>query len=402
MTTFPSRFAPLLDSLRNVAPRRGPQFDLITQSRSALGQDDRIPPLMPRLVIPMQDNTEEVAVYNRTFERGQFLSRQENWEELGRLIRDSDRTRSATPGGVPLSRVLAAGARHDAVQAAVDEVENQNEVGARASIEALTEVQEEYMDDHGVAVAVALAHVDIAWAWRGEDPWYELPTVNKGAFYAHFRAAARIIDNFDAFELDAPSLAAVRCTLLPAERRPDLRVADDYEDLIDLDPGSPVHMRDLGVNLLPAWYGSYERLEIEATRTASRTADIWGSGGYTWTYLDALLVDDTAFDHVQPDLFVAGMRDILTRAPSQHNANMMAAFCGRIVPQRGAMSPARATIARAMCWVLKHHLREVHPLIWMQTPGLQLQPDPLPVEREAQKRGRVRALSVLTEHFAGE
>jgi hypothetical protein len=402
MTTFPSKFAPLLDSLRSVAPRRGPQFDLITRNRSAPGQDDRLPPLVPRLVIPMQDRTDEVEEYNSHFDKGQFLSRQENWTELGRLIRESDKARSATPGGVPVSRVLAAGARHDAVQAAVDEVEAQNERGARASIDALTEVNEEYPDDHGVAMAVSLAHVDIAWAWRGEGHWHQLPTVNKGAFYAHFRAAARILDDFDAFELDAPSLASVRCTLLPAERRPDLRVADDFEDLIDLDPECPLHMRDLGVNLLPDWYGSYERLEIEANRTASRTADIWGTGGYAWTYLDALLIDDAAFDAVEPEFFVSGMRDILERRPTQHIANLLAALCGRITAPRAPKHDVRSYIAQSMRWILNDYLREVHPLVWMETPGLQMQPDPLPEGREAQKRGRVRALSVLTEHFALE
>ena len=401
MPTLPTRLSPLLSGLKTVA--QGQAHPLRMMMRG-LGQepDEHIPPLLPRLVIPMRDSTEDMVTYNRYFEQGQFLSRQENWAELGKLIRNFDRRRIGTPGGTPVSEVLAAGARADAVTAAVNAVAHFDEAGARVPLNALEDVLEDNSEDHGVALVVALAHIDIGLTWRGDCPVSKLPTLNKGAFHAHFKAAARILDRFNAFELDAPSLSAARCALLAADPSPDRRVADDYEDLIDLDPANPHHMRALGLVLLPRRFGSYPRLEAEARRTALRTRDLWGAGGYTWVYLDALATDSGAFSSVDGELFVEGLHDILTRHPDQHTANLMAAFTGHRLSQHVDDGSAYARIARCFDWIVKDHLREVHPLMWMDSDHQNRPPAPQPHDREVQKRGRVRALSALAEHFAPE
>ncbi len=38
----------------------------------------------------------------------------------------------------------------------------------------------------------------------------------------------------------------------------------------------------------PAAFGSWEMLERQARRTAERTRDLWGAGGYAWVYIGAL------------------------------------------------------------------------------------------------------------------
>ena len=69
-------------------------------------------------------------------------------------------------------------------------------------------------------------------------------------------------------------------------------MSDEYERLITLDPHNQRHMRAMGSHLLPRWFGSYEELELQALRTAARTQDIWGAGGYTWVQFDAIALDD--------------------------------------------------------------------------------------------------------------
>lgn len=400
MPTLAAKLSPFLNGLRLIRAPRMPHLHLVQKARRDRYADEHIPPLMPRLVIPMCDRTEDVRAHNRFFEQGQFLSRQESWAELGELIRNFDQRRVTTPGGTPVAAVLAAGARADAVEAAVAAVHRLDDSGARDTLLALEDILEDNSEDHGVALVVALAHIDIGWAWRGESWGTELPPLNKGGFYSHFDAATRIIDHFDPFELDAPTLAAARCALLAAERRPDQRVADDYEDLIDLDPASPGHMRAMGMHLLPRWFGNYEQLELQARRTAARTIDLWGAGGYTWVYLDALALDDGAFHLLDPELFIEGMCDILALHPGQHTANQFAAFTGQALSGWSEPASTRARVAGCFDWIARDFLREVHPVVWMQEVTPVLHPSALPSDRDAQRKGRVRALSALAEHFA--
>ena len=60
----------------------------------------------------------------------------------------------------------------------------------------------------------------------------------------------------------------------------DLRVFDDYNELIDLDPTTPLHFRNFGRHLVPQFLGDYATLEREAARMRDEMHDIWGSGAY--------------------------------------------------------------------------------------------------------------------------
>jgi len=335
--------------------------------------------------------------------RGQFLARQERWQDLGAEIRRHDSARRATPGGSALADLLAYGARADVVrpiEAALADPGLMAAHAPRAGLSALEGVLAEHADDYGVALVVAHAHIDIGWAWRGQGWRTEVPDRHRQAFQRHFDRAGEILDRFDAFGLDSPALAAARCALLPASPEPQSRVADDYEDLIDLDPGNPRHMRGLGNHLLPRWFGDYDQLELEARRSAARTGDIWGAGGYTWVHLDALTVDPGAFLRLDVPFFVDGMRDILTHRPDEHVANLWAAFCAVTLAQprydAAPIAPAVRQVRSALDWILRDHLTEVHPLVW----GIAARPGQASGTREDMARlGRDFALARIARHF---
>lgn len=339
--------------------------------------------------------SEEEDVHHDLFESGLHLARQDDWATLGDRIRTADAHRKLTPGGVPVADILAEGARADAVTAATRAVSAGDELMAASIMNDMTQVLEETAGDHGVAYVIAMAHIDIGWAWRGEGWQQDISAAHRAAFFRHFKAASALIDTFDAFELDSPMLASARCALLAAETQPRSRASDDYEDLIDLAPGVAKYMRALGNHMLPRWFGSYERLEHEARRTMERTSDIWGAGGYTWTYFDALTVDDDAFGLLDGALFCQGIRDILERRSDQHTVNGFAAYAGTALEPEGVNSDARTRIAACFDWIVTDHLHEVHPRIWYAAKGVwatRLE------DQDRLAKGRQRALAALERH----
>ena len=62
---------------------------------------------------------------------------------------------------------------------------------------------------------------------------------------------------------------------------------DDYNELIDLDPATPLHFHNFGRHLVPQFLGDYATLEREAARMRDEMHDIWGSGAYAWMYMEA-------------------------------------------------------------------------------------------------------------------
>ena len=352
----------------------------------------------PKSDLPMLVSSEEEDVHHALFEAGLYMARQDAWGTLGERIRSADAARRLTPGGVPEAEILAEGARADAVTAASRAVLLHDELGAASIMNEMQLVLEETPQDHAVAYVIAMAHVDIGWAWRGEGWRQDIPAAHRAAFFRHFRSAASLIDPYDAFELDSPMLASVRCALLAAETQPRTRASDDYEDLIDLAPGVAKYMRALGNHMLPRWFGSYERLDHEARRTMERTADVWGSGGYAWTYFDALTVDDEAFALLDGNLFCRGLRDILDRRSDQHTVNSFAAYTGTALEPEGVNLEARARIADCFDWIVTDHLREVHPRIWYAAKGVwatRLE------DQDRIAKGRQRASAALDRHARG-
>ena len=341
-------------------------------------------------------------------DRGQKLARQEDWEELSRQIQYADDCRLSTPGGESASMLLAFGARSDVVAAAEDAIADGMPPDP-CGIEALEEVQADFYGDHCCALVVAMAHIDIGWAWRtAERTKAHEESECQRRWLQHFNRARDILAPHDGIDLDAPSLAAAQCALTAAVRQKEHRVADDYEKLINLDPDGHRHMRALGQHLLPAYFGSYEVLELEARRTAARTGEVWGAGGYAWVYFDALALDRGVLERVDADFFADGMSNILEAKKDQHITNLWAAFCAVTMapaPDKrlsGRAERTRRQLHDCLDWILSDHLQELHPLIWSQallSPGLT---SALPSRRALINKGRQTALRIIAKRFADE
>lgn len=162
-------------------------------------------------------------------------------------------------------------------------------------------------------------------------------------------------------------------------------------------------MRAMGNHLLPRWFGSYPQLELEARRTAARTQDVWGHGGYTWVYFDAIAVDDHACALVDVDFFIDGLKDIISVRPDQEMANLLSAYCA-VAMRHGMGMNEEADLTRMQVvdcakWLIRDHLTEVHPLIWAHaTEGFDNNARITSVSRFA-ARGRADALQAIADQF---
>jgi len=106
----PTLLSKLRPTWRNAAaPKRPLSTDLSTHP-STPGAQTR------RLDLPEKPTSAEDSLRQQIEARGQFLARQDRWEELGEEIRAADQSRDCTPGGMGLADLLARGARLDVVQ----------------------------------------------------------------------------------------------------------------------------------------------------------------------------------------------------------------------------------------------------------------------------------------------
>ncbi len=326
------------------------------------------------LHIPVPDPTAEDRIRDRWQKRGQALVRQEDWVSLSKEVEDADRARSLTPGGMSVAELLSYGARADVVGA----VEHALSLGlpdkdapVLAGIEALETVLAEDASNPVVAIVVAQAHIDIAWAWRGEGLAAQVPDLNMAAFSAHMDRAADILSPHGAAKSHSPLLMAAHCAVVPTSRGDHLRnvdrMAQNYEALIDLTPLDIRQMRNLGLAMLPSRYGDYARLTLEAHRTAARLNPIWGNGGYTWTMFDAIAQDPEALAGLDVDYFIDGLRDILAIRADQFTVNLLAAYCAVTMSADVGNDAAdfnRTRIHACRDWIIYDNLTELHPLIW--------------------------------------
>ncbi len=361
-----------------------------------------------QLVLPLSEDPAEESCRVRVQDRGQFLSRQERWEELSREMRGADNRKVATHCGMPHADLLSVGARTDVVLAAEQAIADGFSPNLEG-IEALESVLSEFPDDYAIAAVVAQAHMDIGWSWRGTDWTHEIPERNQKLFEAHFSRAQEILESFKKTSQVSPLLAGARCSLVVAHPQPALQIGDAYERLIDLNPVNVAPMRTLGNLLLPRWFGSYDALELEARRTAGRGQNTWGNGGYAWVYLDALRVDQGAARALDVDFFLDGLRDILYLQPDQHIANLLAAYTGiTMSPARtpieapDVVREVRAAIHGLFDNILRDNLKELHPLLWAEA---DLGPNPgvfLPPRSALLRKGHDAARNAIAANFVSE
>lgn len=400
---FLSRIKPLLFSVVSRGARLG------NGARLALPPPQRPVPL-PRpedvLSIPVCAQSHDDFACQKAQQRGQFLARQDRWEDLAREIRQADLSREATPGGMPIADLLAFGARADAVNAAEHALLDGRPAMDAPVLHGIMGLEEALSDMKGdpyITAIVALTHIDIAWAWRGTGWDAVVPPLNRDRCAAHFDRATTLMEPHCGTSMNSPLIASAACGLLAGRRDPHAQVADDYQDLIDLDPHNHRNMRAFGNHMLPRWFGSYGQLELEARRTAARTQSVWGAGGYTWVCFDAIATDPQACALVDVDFFLDGLRDIIATRPDQEMINLLAAYCSvGLRNELGFNQDAdlpRMQIAEAAGWLIRDHLTELHPLIWAHaSDGFDNNARVTSATRFA-ARGHADALQVIAEQF---
>ncbi|WP_237212405.1 hypothetical protein [Ruegeria lacuscaerulensis] len=324
-----------------------------------------------QLNIPLASIGAEDLVGREKIEHGRTLARQDRWAELSGLMQAADDARDTAPDGIPIADLLAFGARSDVVLAAEHALSDGKALSDYDLLGGISELEDEMREHAGdpmITLVVALAHIDLAWAWRGTATNATLPPLHRSRCAAHFDRAAALLPKCREAAPDSPLVAATGCALLAGQRRSNIRVADEYERLITLDPRNQRHMRAMGTHLLPRWFGSYEELEVQALRTAARTQNIWGAGGYTWVQFDAIALDEEACARLDVEYFLEGLHDILDRRPDQKTVNMLSAYCATTIQSGFGLNEkadiVRAQIHEAASWLIRDHLTELHPLIW--------------------------------------
>lgn len=356
-----------------------------------------VPPLRPRIDIVMRHPTLESQQRVMYRDRGMQLARQEAWDVLSREIRVAETKRELTDGGTPVAALLSRGARHDAVKAARDAVLGDDIEGGFGILVALhNDLRDGCSRDHAVKHAVAAAYLDLAQICAGGQSLTKLSPNLRTTHDRALETAYQLVERFDPFTNDSPLWAAVRCGVLPADPAPEQRVADDYEDLIELDPGCPGHLRSMGRDLLPARFGSYGLLDQQARRVVDLTSDVWGTGAYSIVMAGATEMDPEVLNHIDSDLFAEGVHELLTRYPLPHYANIFAAFTGLIVPSTGIDTPATRKIIGCFDWIIADYLTELHPILWAEArrPGTAPRRDSDPV-----RRGRNRAEQAISQRI---
>ncbi|MEP2425466.1 MAG: hypothetical protein ABJH99_05545 [Tateyamaria sp.] len=341
--------------------------------------------------------------------KGQFLARQEDWDILATLISEADRDRTKTTQGVPIAELLAHGARADvvlSVEHALFDGRPAEGTNLLAGIEALEEVLADYPDSYPVAMIVALAHLDIGLAWRGDGWMSVLPSRNRDAFNTHCARAMGILDQFVYTDQTAPSLLATRCTLQAECCASQRQIADEFEKLVDADPANAGYMRAMGTHLLRQTSDSAALLDMEARRAAARTQEIWGAGAYTWICMEAVLMDDATCAQIEASLFIEGMRDILARSQDQHTANLLAAYCSVSIRagygSNDAADLVRYQLMKCADWIIRDHLTEIHPLVWARAGGRFDASDRAQAVQKLADRGRRDALDAISALFGDD
>ncbi|MEO0772388.1 MAG: hypothetical protein AAFZ04_04320 [Pseudomonadota bacterium] len=362
--------------------------------------------LSKRVILPTLPVSDEEMARATHQDRGQKLARQDRWADLADRIRYADETRLATPAGETASLLLAYGARSDVVSAAEDALHD-GAAPDEAGIEALEDVLLDEDDSYASALVVALAHLDIAWAWHcirfDQTPQEALDRAQH-----HLNRAEHLLSAHDGEALNAPSVLAAQCALGATHERRDLMLGEDYAKLIALDPDGHGHMRALGRYMSRLLHKHPNALEVAARKTASQTEAYWQAGGYTWVYLDALMAEPGAITLLDPDLFVEGMENIIHRQNDQHIINQFTAFCAIAMAPKpkdqdaAAHAAARAQLHDCLDWLVTNHLHELHPLIWSQTLLAPSQVPALPSRRALVVKGRQTALRIIATRFAEE
>ncbi|MCA0939259.1 hypothetical protein LCM08_02070 [Salipiger pacificus] len=381
------------------APGSGPDPGAKASPGGASSAEARCPPGFdpPRVQIPARETSEEAEACAEIVGRGLRLARQERWRALEEALNEADHSSALTPAGTPAARLLCDGAAQDVLMRVAEAMARGDAEAVRCALQGHSEALGPTTEAPMRALLAAWPQIGAARLWRaGSTP---LSAAARGhAVRHHLEMAHLLLRPHDPVELGSAALQAARCAVLEVLPTPSEHLARSYETLIALQPACPDHLRAYGHDLSPRRFGTWPGLDRTARRLAMSTAGSWGTGGYCWVWLDVLAAQPEGWAHVDAELFVAGLHDLLQPQPpetwpDQHRANLLAARCAELAPL--AEHGAAARIAGSLDWIVEDHLRELHPQLWAPpSPDLSA-----PDEAARREAGCARAHSVLNTHF---
>ncbi|XDA99470.1 hypothetical protein AB1M95_06040 [Sulfitobacter sp. LCG007] len=351
------------------------------------------------LSIPSADLTAETDIRKYHCEKGWRLAAQGRWNRLSEKLSAADVERVKTPAGKPVAQLLSRGARL-VLAPKLDRIVLDG-LGERDVL--IRVLCERAATDHLLAAVLVVAHVEAARS--GDTP--HMPGRDRAHLAGlHLQAADRLMKPFETAERGSPLLAAADCMLIAAGKDTERDLSQGYALAIDLDPSDPGPMRALGRRLVASANADLARLEGVAVQTAARTREFWGEGGYTWVMLDALRRDPDVLSCLDAEFFIDGMRDILARDRSQATVNLLAAACAAVENQQGIADPrGRANRDRLVAcsdWIVRDHLRELHPALWLAGQPRNRSPHAGAPLRRSPEAARETALNFIARRFGRE
>ncbi|MFK7940857.1 MAG: hypothetical protein AB8B82_15860 [Roseovarius sp.] len=359
--------------------------------------------LTQRIILPSLPVADEDLAQLQHWQTGRSLARQDDWDRLADKIILADDARLSTPGGADEATLLALGAQSDALAVVVDTLADGGTPDP-TGIETLEAVAQDYHDNHAVVLVVALAHMNMGRAWlAASSEMAQLVSPHR----THFKRAKALLDPFDAFDLDAPSLAAVEAALAEILCADLACIQAAYDRLLDIYPESPVHIRAYGRAVLHELAYDSKLLIRLSEAVSARTDDVTDEGAYVWLHLDVLGQSDAALAELDTDRFSRGLRALAETRKDQHLINQLTAFCAidmapRTEEDNRTLARKRAALHDNLDWLLSDHLAELHPMLWSQTQAYSVLTPRDKAPRALVAQGRQNALRVIARRFADQ
>lgn len=361
-----------------------------------------LPMLRPRIDIPVVVKTAAQISQASLFRSGQHCARQDRWTDFARILDAADRARRHTQAGLAETDILLDGGLSDILSHA-EKCISQNAISEAVAISAGLQ------DGIGAAnkpPALRLLHAQMQLRIAGmldrhamDHPHApNIPDIESGRD-ALLHSTLGIADDMDPVLHNSAAIAKLQCDVI--EFRKDRRAAalSAYQDLIDLDPENSNALASMGRDLLPDRFGDLRILDATARNMGDDLSDIWGRGGYVWTYLNAISADPRAAQQLDADLFIQGLEDILDRRADQHVTNRLVAALGVSATAYGPDIGLSEDIRMCLRNVVSHHLKEIHPAAWADAIAYS---DRQPMNNLSDTAGESRAKSVLAHIFSDD
>lgn len=220
----------------------------------------------------------------------------------------------------------------------------------------------------------SLLRIREAWAARGEGFANSVSKKDWEIIEKRIQKAEWLLSHTDAAALNSPLIAFCKFELLAFAEDADKTLMPTYEVWSELDPACQTAHEQVGLKLLPRWYGDLPTLERQARRAAVRTREVSGMAAY-YTMLSEAIGCDPIHLVIDPELFVQGVNDLLDLRANDpatvgivfHDIEALAAWA---VPPQAPPTHAETwhtlnqKLTALMDDIIATRLHRIHPPSW--------------------------------------